>query len=170
MRKIMLGAITALLMLTGLFTSPAHAAKDDEKAGPNNEKGLCTAYFNGQKNGHDEDNNPGPFAGLEEDGAAYDEENGADDGDPDTDDDGEDLAEEQGVVSDVFEYCEQFGIMGNPEENGRYDCRDGEDRDSPARDTDGEDGDDEGTAPDGDGEVECFINGTEDSEEPVPAP
>ncbi|HVF32549.1 MAG TPA: hypothetical protein VM933_05890 [Acidimicrobiales bacterium] len=46
----------------------------------------------------------------------------------------------------MFEFCDQFGIGGNPEHNGRFDCRDGEGRNDPARDSDD------------DGEVECIAN------------
>ena len=135
MRKTILGALTALLLIIGGFVNGASAAPPADKGpGPNgnNEHGICTAYFNGQKNGHEEGNGPGPF-GVLEDEATDDGEN-------------EDPVDEQQVSDDVFEYCDQFGIGGNPEHNGRFDCREGEGRDDPARDSDG------------DGEIECIAN------------
>lgn len=136
--KKLLAALAAALMMLGMFGVVSASADP----GPNehNEKGLCTAYFNGQKKGHDQDGDgytdkARPFIGLEEDA----EDNG----------ENEDLEDEQQISDDVFEFCDQFGIMGNPEENGRFDCREGEDRDSPARDEDE------------DLEVECVPNGTE---------
>ena len=105
--------------------------------GPNghNNKGLCTAYFNGQKKGHEEGNGPGPFGVLEDES----EDSG----------ENEDLEDELQISDDVFEFCNQYGIMGNPEHNGRFDCRDGEDRTSPPRDSDEDE------------EVECVANGSE---------
>jgi len=69
--------------------------------GPNdhNNHGLCTAFFNGQKNGHDKNGNPGPFQALID---------AASDGDENTP-----------VEEDVYNYCQEFGIGGNPE-HGRY--------------------------------------------------
>lgn len=130
MRKAILALVIGVLTLGGLSVAQA-------SPGPNghNEKGLCTAYFNGQKKGHEEGNGPGPFGALEDDST--------DDGS------NEDLEDEMQVSDDVFEFCDQYGIMGNPEENGRFDCRDGEDRDSPPRDSDD------------DSEIECVANGTE---------
>ena len=136
MRKMIAGAITALLLMLGFAAGAVAAPGDNGKAGPNghNEKGLCTAYFNGQKKGHEEGNGPGPFGVLEDESA-----------DPEDSED-EDLETEQQVSDDVFEFCNQFGIMGNPEQNGRFDCREDESRNGPARDSDD------------DGEVECVAN------------
>ena len=69
--------------------------------GPNghNDHGLCTAYFNGQKNGHEQGNSPGPFGALED-------ANGDD-------------------VQAIYDFCRavEGGIGGNPDENGRFtDC------------------------------------------------
>jgi hypothetical protein len=148
--KRMLATIFGALMLLTVFAVTASA---EGKAGPNgsNEKGLCTAYFNGQKNGHDKDGTEGTdnspaFQGLEDAGREHDAANnepGSDEGS---------RPGETALASDVFEFCDQFGIMGNPEQNGRFDCRQGEERDDPARDTDDADGD---------GEIECLANGTE---------
>lgn len=136
--KTKLGAsLIAALMMMGLFGTVGATA--DPGPNGNNEKGLCTAYFNGQKKGHDKDgdgrSNPRPFAALED---------GAEDGG-----ENEDLEDEMQISDDVFEFCDQFGIMGQPEQNGRFDCREGEERDSPARDSDE------------DGQIECVPNGTE---------
>lgn len=133
MRKMILGALAAITLV---LSGGAFAAQAEPGPNGNNEKGLCTAYFNGQKKGHDKDgdgrSNPKPFAALEDD-AEDDGEN-------------EDLEPEQQISDDVFEFCDQFGIMGNPEENGRFDCREDESRTGAPRDSDD------------DGEVECMAN------------
>jgi hypothetical protein len=99
LRKIILGSLAALTLISGAFS--VSASPDPE--GPA-QKGLCTAYFNGQKNGHDKDgdgkSNPGPFAALE---AA------ADDGDDDT-----------SVAEDVWLFCD--GLVGGNTDHGRYTC------------------------------------------------
>lgn len=127
----------SLLFGAALLLATFGVVSANADPGPNgsNEKGLCTAYFNGQKKGHDKHGSPGPFAALEEDAQ--------DDGS------NEDLEDEQQISDDVFEFCDQFGIMGNPEQNGRYDCREGEGRNDPARDSDD------------DSEIECVANGSE---------
>ena len=86
-----LAVATAALMFAGLGAGVVQAAP-----GPNgkNDHGICTAYFNGQKKGHEEGNGPGPFGALED---TY-----ADD------------------LSDIFDYCNTVGIGGNPDENGRF--------------------------------------------------
>jgi hypothetical protein len=89
-----LAVAAAALMFTGLGAGVVHAAP-----GPNghNDHGLCTAYFNGQKKGHEQGNSPGPFGALEDE----------------NDDD----------IQSIFDYCNTVGIGGNPDENGRFtDC------------------------------------------------
>lgn len=74
----------------------AAAATAEKPADPGREHGLCTAFFNGQKNGHEkQDQYPGPFQELL-DGAG-------------------------GTVNDLYLWCQAFGIGGN-EDNGRWDC------------------------------------------------
>jgi hypothetical protein len=141
--KTKLGAsLIAALMMMGLFG----AASATADPGPNgkNEKGLCTAYFNGQKNGHNKDGkaSPGPFAALED--TAEDDGSNEEESTPG----------ETAIESDVFEFCDEFGIMGQPEHNGRFDCR--EESGAP-RDTDDSDGDGQT----GDGEIECLANTNE---------
>lgn len=107
----LLGTLVLALMLAGLFATIGVA---DPGPNGNNEKGLCTAYFNGQKKGHDNENAggngngngrqpgeyPGPFQALVDEAG----------------DDG------------VYAYCEEYGIEGNPGENGRFtECFDGDD-------------------------------------------
>lgn len=107
MRKLLAAAMTAALMTAG--ASVALAAP-----GPNgnNDHGLCTAYFNGQKNGWDKKGSPGPFAALEA---------VADDGDDDT-----------SQTQDVYNYCSQVekGIGGNPEQGRFPSCFDDDDCDN----------------------------------------
>ena len=156
MRKMIAGAITALLLMFGFVAGATAAPREEPGPGPNgsNDHGLCTAYFNGQKNGHNKDDkpSPGPFAALEED----------------TEDDGsnEDRPGESSIASDVFEYCNTIGIGGNPEQNGRFDCRTNDEKDGTPRDEDPSTGPGD---PAGDTEIECFVNGTEDDPTPTPA-
>ena len=105
--KTKLGAsLIAALMMMGLFG----AANATAAPGPNgnNDKGLCTAYFNGQKNGHDKHGSPGPFAALED---AADEEDG---------DEGADSGDRFETAADVFQFCD--GMIGGNPTNGRFDC------------------------------------------------
>ena len=86
--------MAAGLLLGGVTVAQA-------QPGPNgkNDKGLCTAYFNGQKKGHEQGNSPGPFGVLEDD----------------NNDD----------IDAIFNFCSGVdkGIGGNPEDNGRFpDC------------------------------------------------
>ena len=127
MKKILVALMTAGLMVAGASFATAAPGPNG-----NNEKGLCTAYFNGQKKGHTEGDGPGPF-GVLEDEAADDGSN-------------ENLEPEKQVSDDVFEFCNEFGIMGQPEQNGRFDCRDDESRTGDPRDSEG------------DGEIECIAN------------
>lgn len=94
MKKRIAAVVLAACTLTGAGLSIAAAAP-----GPNgnNDHGICTAYFNGQKKGHDRNGSPGPFAALEE----------------------------TGDIQAIYEFCSgvEKGIGGNPEENGRFtDC------------------------------------------------
>jgi|SRR6187399_3294497 len=86
-----LAVAAVALMFAGLGVSAAQAAP-----GPNghNDHGICTAYFNGQKKGHDKNGSPGPFAALEE----------------------------MGDTQAIYDFCTGVakGIGGNPEENGRF--------------------------------------------------
>ena len=97
MKKRLAVAATAL-MFAGLGAGVVGASP-----GPNthNDHGLCTAYFNGQKKGH-EGGSPGPFAALE---AEYGPE-----------------------LQDIYDNCQLVGIGGNGDENGRFqECFTGDD-------------------------------------------
>ena len=61
MRKLLATTLASGLLFGGAIAI-ARAAP-----GPNdhNNHGLCTVYFNGQKEGHDKHGSPGPFAALE---------------------------------------------------------------------------------------------------------
>jgi hypothetical protein len=110
MKRVLATLFGATMLLTAFGVTAVSA-----DPGPNghNEKGLCTAYFNGQKKGHQEGEGPGPFGVLE---TEYE-----DDG---TDEDA-DVPGETRIASDVFERCNGL-IGGNPEHNGRFDCSDDE--------------------------------------------
>lgn len=124
----------ATLLLAAAGASVASAEKpDDAGPGDNNKHGLCTAFFNGQKNGHDKNGDPGPFADLINQADEPDGEDGADSGD------------RLESVADVYQYCQAFGIGGQPEHNGRYDC---EEADGTPR-------------TDGDGNLVCLANSGE---------
>ena len=61
-KKLMTVFMAGTLVLGGIGVAGV-AKADPDPNGPA-KKGLCTAYFNGQKKGHD-GGSPGPFAGLE---------------------------------------------------------------------------------------------------------
>ena len=83
--------------------------------GPNgsNNHGLCTAYFNGSENGQAHKRNAPPFVALAQE---VGENNGMDDdGDGDTDEQGE-----MAAPSEIWEWCSDpennpKGIGGNPD-------------------------------------------------------
>lgn len=104
--------LIALLFGTTLLVSMFGVISANAAPGPNgnNDKGLCTAYFNGQKNGHDKhDNQPGPFAALED----HAEEEAPRNND---DDDENDVTGTEAI----FDYCD--GMIGGNMEHGRYLC------------------------------------------------
>lgn len=103
LKKLLLSALVAGTMFAG-----AGAALAEKPAEPGREHGLCTAFFNGQKNGHEKQNDrngsyPGPFQEL-----------------LDSAPDGSDENDTGGDVADLFEACNEVGIGGNPDENGRF--------------------------------------------------
>lgn len=109
--KKLLAALGAAAMMLGLLGASAAQATPDPD-GPA-KKGLCTAYFNGQKVGHDKHGSPGPFAALEE---AADAANGDDD---------ENADPRLERAEDVFAFCD--GMIGGNMSNGRFDCAEAED-------------------------------------------
>lgn len=97
MRRLIAAGLTALFLAGG--TGAALAGHSDDR--PDHEprdKGLCTAFFNGNKNGWDKNGTPPPFQDLMD---------RADDGDDETTD-------------DVETYCGDL-IGGNPGPNGNSD-------------------------------------------------
>lgn len=114
MRMLLVGVLA--LLMSGGATTAAMAGHDQSFVpGPNdhNNHGLCTAYFNGQKKGHDEHGDPPPFAALVERAEAEADENN--DGDEENDVSGADA---------VFSWCTDSdnnpkGVGGNPE-HGRH--------------------------------------------------
>lgn len=120
MKKIIAALFASLLLITMFGVISASA-----EPGPNgnNNKGLCTAYFNGQKKGHDKHGDPGPFQALEDQAA---ENDGRDnDGDGDVDEDGERIDDSSPEVDleqaeAVYVFCD--GLIGGNPSNGRYDC------------------------------------------------
>lgn len=112
--KTKLGAsLIAALMMMGLFGVSQATAEPGPNG--NNDKGLCTAYFNGQKKGHDKDgdgqtDNARAFQGLEAAAGVTDE-----------------IGDE--VATMVRNWCADAGVVlgGNPDDNGRWTCTEGDD-------------------------------------------
>ena len=106
--------LLSILMAAGLMFSIAGIARADKPENPG-EKGHCTAFFNGQKKGHDKQPEyPGPFQDLQD---------RAPDGTDDTDGDGDpyDADETSGDLADLYDYCQStYGIGGNAAQNGRF--------------------------------------------------
>jgi len=105
------------------------AAAGTAEPGPNgnNDRGLCTAYFNGQKNGHgdgeNQDNQPPPFQGLEDAAREYTDNDDSDnDNDGQTDEDGENSELTDAEV--IFNYCNDLSTIGGNPEHGRFTCTD----------------------------------------------
>ena len=123
MLKKLLVALVATLAALGF----ANFAQAEPGPNGNNDHGLCTAYFNGQKNGHgegeDQTNQPPPFQGLEDTSREYTDNDKADnDDDGQVDEDGEN--ESLTDAENIFNYCnDQLLIGGNPE-HGRFTCTD----------------------------------------------
>ena len=118
-------------MAAGLLLGGVTVAQAEPGPNGNNDRGLCTAYFNGQKNGHDkqrEDGSyPGPFAALEEAGNNHTDTDEQDnDGDGESDEEGE--HESLSPAENIFNFCDDTIIIGGNPEHGRFTCtQDGED-------------------------------------------
>jgi hypothetical protein len=96
--------------------------------GPNglNDHGLCTAYFNGQKVGHgpgEDTDDPPPFQGLEDAGEAYTQTD-EDDNDRDTTPDDSDESAQLTDAENIFNFCNDGGLIGGNPERGRFTCND----------------------------------------------
>ncbi len=107
MKRVLAALFGAALLVSGFGVVNANA-----EPGPNgkNDKGLCTAYFNGQKKGHDKhDSQPGPFSALED----HSEENAPRNND---DDDDNDVTGTEAI----FDYCN--GMIGGNPDHGRFLC------------------------------------------------
>ena len=118
-----LSVAIAALLLAGLGAGLATA-----EPGPNgnNDHGLCTAYFNGQKVGHgpgEDTDDPPPFQGLQEAGEYYTDHDGADndrDGEVDEGDESEQLTD----AENIFNFCNDTTIIGGNPDHGRFTCQD----------------------------------------------
>jgi len=97
--------LLSILMAAGLMFGVSGVARADRPENPG-EKGHCTAFFNGQKRGHDkQDQYPGPFQDLQ-----------------DRAPDGSDDNDTGGDLADLYDYCQSTygGIGGNGDQNGRF--------------------------------------------------
>ncbi|HEX7166598.1 MAG TPA: hypothetical protein VF230_06430 [Acidimicrobiales bacterium] len=122
-KRILLLAVAAIVGVLGVGFGAA------AEPGPNgnNDHGLCTAYFNGQKNGHgegeDQTNQPPPFQGLEDASREYTDSDGTDnDNDNQTDEDGEN--ESLTDAENIFNYCHDLSTIGGNPTHGRFTCTD----------------------------------------------
>ena len=114
MKRLLLAVFTALLIVAGAGIVEAQPGPNE-----NNEHGLCTAYFNGQKKGHDKNEQPGPFQGLEDASRAYTDSDGVDnDGDGEVDEDNENA--DLSAAENIANKCD--GLVGGNAAHGRYTC------------------------------------------------
>ena len=111
-KKFIIAGVASLLTLISIVG----IAQAQGKAGPNgnNEHGLCTAYFNGQKSGWQGDGPP-PFSSLSVAAESYETSNGGG---------GDNEATSNEAASDIYSFCNDAsidpkGIGGNPC-HGRY--------------------------------------------------
>jgi hypothetical protein len=119
-----LTVVIGALLMAGFGIGLAHA-----EPGPNdsNDHGLCTAYFNGQKNGHgegeDQSNQPPPFQGLEDASRTYTDHDGVDnDDDGQVDEEGENTSLTD--AENIFNYCNDALLIGGNPDHGRFTCTD----------------------------------------------
>jgi hypothetical protein len=125
LKRALIGAVATLLMVLGFVAG--HPAQAEPGPNGNNDHGLCTAYFNGQKNGHgegeDQTNQPPPFQGLEDASREYTDNDGDDnDRDGDTDEPGENSSLTD--AENIFNFCNDGGLIGGNPEHGRFTCTD----------------------------------------------
>ena len=122
--------LATLVATAGLFTAAAGVATAAPGEGQgNSDHGLCTAYFNGQKVGHDggegeSGDYPKPFEGLEdrsEDFTDSDENDNDYDGSTDAADTTPE-SEELTDAENIFNYCNDGGLIGGSPEHGRFSC------------------------------------------------
>jgi hypothetical protein len=97
LRKMIAAGFTALFLASGAGAAVASHTDDRDEHKPQ-DHGLCTAFFNGNKNGWEKNGTPPPFQDLMD---------RADDGNDDT-------------TNDVETYCGTL-IGGNPGPNGQSD-------------------------------------------------
>ena len=122
--KKLLGIAVGVL---ALMASVVGMAGVEAEPGPNglNDFGLCTAYFNGQKVGHGQEENqtnqPPPFQGLEDAAREHTDNDGSDnDNDGETDEDGENEALTD--AENIYNYCTDLSSIGGNPEHGRFTC------------------------------------------------
>src|SRR5258705_7614681 len=98
MKKLLAAALVAGLGFGGATLAVASPGPNG-----NNDHGLCTAYFNGQKNGWAKNGTPPPFQSLEDTANAQGNPNNS-------------------TTQNVYDYCQNVdkGIGGNPANNGRF--------------------------------------------------
>jgi hypothetical protein len=123
LKKTLVAFVVVLLAGLGLSFAQAEPGPNDH-----NEHGLCTAYFNGQKNGKSDE--AGPFVALEDTAREYTDNddvdndgNGTvDDGDNTPDNPDDDENNQLSAAENIYNYCSNVTTIGGNEDNGRYDC------------------------------------------------
>src|SRR3954453_16855790 len=108
LKKFLIAAALATLVTAGAGLGVSQAKGGGGSPGPNgsNNHGLCTAYFNGQKNGWAKNGTPPPFQSLEDTANAEGYPNSS-------------------TTQNVYNWCTNAdnnskGIGGNPDQNGRF--------------------------------------------------
>jgi hypothetical protein len=101
--------LIAVIIAATAFGGVVNAATADPGPNDHNNHGLCTAFFNGSENGRANKSEAGPFVALmmeaaNSDGVDNDEDGSTDEGDETTGAEG------------VFDYCQDFGIGGQPDD------------------------------------------------------
>jgi hypothetical protein len=123
----------AIAVVIGVLAMLGAAAGISSAApGPHgkNDHGLCTAYFNGQKNGHDKkDEDPKPFESLERAGEDYTDNDGVDNDRDEKIDEGkntsspdDDESNDLTPQENIYNFCSNTTIIGGNPEHGRYMC------------------------------------------------
>ena len=108
--------VIAAVLLAGFGAGLGQA---DPGPNDNNNHGLCTAYINGQKNGHDKNGQPGPFQALEDAAREHTDSDGVDnDGDGQVDEDNEN--QDLSAAENIANYCD--GQVSGNTDHGRYTC------------------------------------------------
>jgi len=101
LKKFLIATVLATLVTAGAGLGISQAQGGGQGQG-NSDHGLCTAYFNGQKNGWDS-HTPPPFQNLSDRAG-----------------DGSDSNSTTGDPADIWDFCD--GLVDGQPSHGRYTC------------------------------------------------